>query len=333
MTGVLKKVVSGCVFEVFSPLYLQKMPLVVDDTQVGNVDSVKSLLARFPHFKESAADLCSQPVRTLGTDRVLYVNQREYAATGPSDDVVQFIGSEDATTCHIAVLRHTGCGVSCVAHFDGTGTREGIRGMMGYVGELSHNCTEGRLELHLVGGFCDDRCMSEQLTVELIEEFNRVKDNIYLKTACVSELNNVVKGKVHWPIIYGLAVDVRSGEIFPAKFTDKGPDQALRHARSYTGKHEMLNIYDPTKQELNIGPFQYRQFHDAHSWLEQPDHIILKYLSTSPLVEPPDFVENTRAALKFLLEHPHPGETVFPGGRGKVYRRNTAGQWELAQDS
>ncbi|XP_078610871.1 protein N-terminal asparagine amidohydrolase-like [Branchiostoma floridae x Branchiostoma japonicum] len=333
MTGVLRKVVTGCVFDVFSPLYLQKMPLVVDDTPVGQVDSVKSLLTRFPHFKESAADLCSQAVRTLGTDGVLYVNQREYAATGPSDDVVQFLGSEDATTCHIAVLRHTGCGVTCVAHFDGAGTREGIRDMMANLGQLTQNCTEGRLELHLVGGFCDDRCMSEQLTLELIEEFNRVKDNICLQTACVSELNDVVKDQVHWPVIYGIAVDVRSGEMFPAKFTDKGPDQALRHARNYTGKHEMLNIYDSTKRELNIGPFHYERFHDADRWLEQPDRIILKYLSTSPLVEPPDFVENTRAALKFLLEHPHPVETVFPRGRGKVYRRNTAGQWELAQDS
>lgn len=36
-------------------------------------------------------------------------------------------------------------------------------------------------------------------------------------------------------MIYGVGVNVKTGEIFPATFPDKGPDQALRCARYLTG--------------------------------------------------------------------------------------------------
>lgn len=36
-------------------------------------------------------------------------------------------------------------------------------------------------------------------------------------------------------MIYGVGVNIKTGEIFPATFPDKGPDQALRSARYLTG--------------------------------------------------------------------------------------------------
>lgn len=36
-------------------------------------------------------------------------------------------------------------------------------------------------------------------------------------------------------MVYGVGVNVKTGEIFPATFPDKGPDQSLRAARHLTG--------------------------------------------------------------------------------------------------
>lgn len=58
---------------------------------------------------------------------------------------------------------------------------------------------------------------------------------IDLTLACVGELNTTVRGGIHWPMIYGVGVNVKTGEIFPATFPDKGPDLALRCARQLTG--------------------------------------------------------------------------------------------------
>jgi protein N-terminal asparagine amidohydrolase len=51
---------------------------------------------------------------------------------------------------------------------------------------------------------------------------------IDLTQACVGELNTTMRGDINWPIIYGVGVNTRTGEIFPATFPDKGPDIHLR---------------------------------------------------------------------------------------------------------
>ena len=53
--------------------------------------------------------------------------------------------------------------------------------------------------------------------------------------ACVGELNTILRGDINWPIIYGVGVNIKTGEIFPATFPDKGPEMLLRSARNFTG--------------------------------------------------------------------------------------------------
>lgn len=66
---------------------------------------------------------------------------------------------------------------------------------------------------------------------------------IDLTQACVGEVNTIARGDINWPIIYGVGVNIRTGEIFPASFTDKGPDSPLRQARNFTGGQTvMVNI-------------------------------------------------------------------------------------------
>lgn len=66
---------------------------------------------------------------------------------------------------------------------------------------------------------------------------------IDLTLACVGELNTTFRGGIQWPIIYGVGVNVKSGEIFPATFPDKGPDQPLRFARHLTGIPQVRSLF------------------------------------------------------------------------------------------
>lgn len=63
------------------------------------------------------------------------------------------------------------------------------------------------------------------------ESFHKHPMEIDLTQACVGELNTILRGDINWPIIYGIGVNTKSGEIYPATFPDKGPDIQLRNAR------------------------------------------------------------------------------------------------------
>ena len=58
------------------------------------------------------------PVRQVGgKDRCLYVGKREMPVIAPGDNM-NMIGSEDATTCHIVIIRDKHTGVTGLAHLD-----------------------------------------------------------------------------------------------------------------------------------------------------------------------------------------------------------------------
>ena len=109
-----------------------------------------------------------------------------------------------------------------------------------------------------------------------LDAYHKQAVNIELTTACVCQLNNTLRGTINWPIIYGIGVNVKTGELFPATFTDKGPDIPLRSARYYTGSGEILDIYDTTMGLLRIGPFNYRPMRGVELWLSQSDEFILQ---------------------------------------------------------
>ena len=56
-----------------------------------------------------------------------------------------------------------------------------------------------------------------------------------LETCCIGDLCTLNRNGVPWPIIYGVGVNVKTGDIFPAQFNEKGPDMDLRYARTLTG--------------------------------------------------------------------------------------------------
>uniref|UniRef100_A0AAX7U9P5 N-terminal asparagine amidase n=1 Tax=Astatotilapia calliptera TaxID=8154 RepID=A0AAX7U9P5_ASTCA len=299
------------------------------------------LFSLFYHFEpfnyfafmsqEKAKAFRSKPLVDVDPKCLLYVHQREFAATTPADKCVSVIGSDDATTCHLVVLRHTGSGAVCLGHCDGSSTWSEVPLLVKAVTSLSDACKEGRLELHLVGGFNDDSTTSHNLSLDILAAFQVQKEDIHLETCCITEMNDVVVNGTHRPVVYGIGVDVKTGDVYPASFPHKGPAEELRSARTFTGG-EMVNIYDSSRGLFQIGPCTWSQNLDIAFWLSQNDDTILKYLSTSPRAEPPHFVQHMKSTIQFLLDHPN-SESLFPGGQPQFYHRTETGDWERVVQS
>ncbi|XP_040491234.1 protein N-terminal asparagine amidohydrolase isoform X3 [Ursus maritimus] len=281
------------------------MPLLVEGRRVRLPQSAGDLVRAHPCLEERARLLRGQSVQQVGPQGLLYVQQRELAVTSPQD----------------------GNGATCLTHCDGTDTRAEVPLIMSSIRSFSEHAQCGRLEVHLVGGFSDDRQLSQKLTHQLLSEFDRQEEDIHLVTLCVTELNDREENENHFPIIYGIAVNIKTAEIYRASFPDRGPEEELRAARALTGG-PMISIYDAKTEQLRIGPYSWMPFPHVDFWLQQDDKQILENLSTSPLAEPPHFVEHIRSTLMFLKKHPSPTSALFPGNQALLYRKNEGGLWE-----
>lgn len=289
----------------------------------------RSLYLTYPFLRDSAARLISIPTEVVGPLGLLYIRQREMAVTVPHDKNVSILGTEDVTSCLIFILRNTSSGAVGMAHYDGVGTDEGVCNMIQRIHELGiSGYPEGRLELQLIGGFSDTRHYSEELFCNLMYAFHKQPIEIDLTLACIGELNTTLRNGIQWPILFGAAVNVKTGEIFPATFQDKGPEPALRNARNLTGSKQILDIYDCSAGLLRIGPFNYDPLRGVELWLEQPDEVILQHLSNTPDIEPQHFVSQIRATLKYIQDNPFPAVTVFRDNRPHYFRRDElSGFW------
>ncbi|XP_018596186.2 protein N-terminal asparagine amidohydrolase [Scleropages formosus] len=302
------------------------MPIFSQNRRIERLSATESFFARHPHLRDSAREFRAKGSVNVEPQCLLYVQQRECAATTPADKSVGVLGSDDATTCHLVVLRHTGSGATCLAHCDGSSTWSEVSLIVKAVNDLSRDANEGRLELHLIGGFDDDRKLSQQLSLNLLAAFQKQKEDIHLVTCCITELNDVVIDGVHRPIVYGIGVNVKTGDVFPASFPCREPAEDLRSARTFTGG-QMIEIYDSSKEIVKISPCNWSPSSDFAFWLAQDDDTILQFLSTSPLAEPPHFVKHIKSTIKFLLEHPS-ADSLFPGGQPQLFHRTEKGDWE-----
>ncbi|XP_036383825.1 protein N-terminal asparagine amidohydrolase [Megalops cyprinoides] len=302
------------------------MPLLIQNKRIERTSTTAEFFAKYPHLQENARSFCAKALVNVDPKCLLYVQQREFAVTTPADHFVTVIGSDDATTCHLVLVRHTGSGATCLAHCDGSSTWTEVPLFVKAVTTLSSQAKDGRLELHLIGGFNDETKTSHSLSLNLLAAFQKQREDIHLVTCCITELNDVVTDGNHRPIVYGIGVNVKTGEVFPATFPCRGPAEELRSARTFTGG-QMAEIYDSSKSQVKIGPCRWSPNSDIAFWLTQDDATILKYLSTSPLAEPPHFVQHIKSTIRFLLEHPSP-DSLFPGGLPQLFRRTEQGDWE-----
>lgn len=115
------------------------------------------------------------------------------AAVATHDKNVNIIGSSDATTCIIVVVRHsglffyillpsdefcitflylkTGSGAVALAHLDGNGIDEAVSTMVARVQNLALGYPEGRIELQLIGGYKDQQGYAEDLFYNIMRKY------------------------------------------------------------------------------------------------------------------------------------------------------------------
>ena len=67
------------------------------------------------------------------------------------------------------------------------------------------------------------------------EMLHKNRIDLDLETCCIGDLCTLNRNGIAWPIIYGVGVNVKTGEFFPAQFSEKGPDMDIRYARTLTG--------------------------------------------------------------------------------------------------
>ncbi|RDD37066.1 Protein N-terminal asparagine amidohydrolase [Trichoplax sp. H2] len=306
------------------------MPLFFQSRPIEITPDANTLNGFKEEFKKSSQYLIDSGKRNFHSGKVLYVAQREYAVVQFSDDNVQIMGSEDATTCHIVIIRHTGCGTTALGHFDGTNVGDSLNRMIATIQVYADKSNiSGRLEIHIIGGFKDSKGLSLQLSLEIIGALASSAFDLHLVTPCFGEINDTVRDDgEHMPIIYGAGIDIQSGVISWASFSDKGPDEIIRHSRLSWGYcNKMTNLYDTATCEVHIKPFAYRQYRKEMYvyYLRMSDQEFLKNMSTSPKVEPSYFVDKAKEILLFMLSSPR-SDTLFPNGIPRRYRCHQ-GKW------
>lgn len=288
--------------------------------------------------RRKSSEFTSQTVVEIRQNQgLLYVCQNEVGISVPEDENVHILGSEDATTCHILVLRNPETGKTGIAHLD----RISKHSMDKFVRKLFSNKVQQRLKVNIFGGFDDENEISEQLSLDLLAYLVQSSTKFEMDQCVIGEQNthfSSSSSKFPRPIIYGVAVDVKSGSIFPATFPDQGPDIILRHVRmSYRQlseqdfeeeNHNLYDNYDYHSGEFKIRPFRIRQMAEVSLIAKAPDQFILEHLSTSPKVEPKHFSQTIRSTAQFILNHPHPDQTLFVGNKPRVFTKcKHTGEW------
>ena len=79
---------------------------------------------------------------------------------------LRYVGSEDATTCHIVVIRNKNSGKTALAHLDDV-CPNALDHVTKQVCGGSKN-GQGKIEIHIFGGYEDEKDTSEDLSLRLI---------------------------------------------------------------------------------------------------------------------------------------------------------------------
>ncbi|KAJ3679023.1 hypothetical protein LUZ60_017034 [Juncus effusus] len=326
--------------------------IVVDNSQTFSSlqsqerEVLKELLEN-PTLISASNQLKSSPERTLSENgphkKHVYVFQREFATVDPS--LVQFVGTDESTTCVGLVIRNRNNGMTSISHMDFPGIiNVGLDQMLHSISN-----PQAILDVHIVGGFDDSptnggyrkRTKKEGYSLPLCREIvnallNR-PEKFHLKTLCVLGHNTHTDSQGHArPIVGGILVDTKTGQIMPACFDNRAkcPDDIVRRiligaaSDDPIWRRKMLEIYDTSRDLFIIPPIQWSMYlvQMAFTMNQLSDSDILLQYSTSPFAEPPHFVESHRRIWKYLLEHPD-WQYTFPAKRPRVFVRHSDGNW------
>ncbi|KDO46063.1 hypothetical protein CISIN_1g019099mg [Citrus sinensis] len=259
-------------------------------------------------FKSMEETKVSVSSETPSPSKYVYVFQREYATVDPA--LVDYVGTDEATTCVGLVIRNRRNRMTSIAHMDNPEIVDiGLCQMLSLV--VDHD-----LDAEL------DVFSSEKFHVQTLHVLghNTKRDS---------------QGNAY-PIFHGFLVKTCTGSLSPASFdgTSRCPDEMVRRIRvtssyedtSWNGK--LLETYDTQTDRFVIAPCRWtvRKLHIVMSLQQLSDEEILRRCSTSPSAEGPDFVENLRRQWNYLIKRPDWRET-FPWKQPRVFQRAADGGW------
>lgn len=287
-------------------------------------------------------------------DGAVYVAQQESAVVyggGPA----KWVGSAEATTCVIAVLRGEIEGgmiaVLCM-HVD-LQTENQPHHFVLDAATLFGSGTG--IDLYLLGGYRDDgpldKWVSWPILAELVAALHAAELVSRVRLAAVHTLNTMMKNMqvssipakirrrlsgelsaidVPFPRQYGLAVCLATGDVRPTEFLDRGAALILR-SLVWCGDSPAFEPYQPATDTYEFvapaGGLQMPPVEFCRRVLAMEDEEMLGTFSTSPLVEPSNFCEDCRAKFRFILSMwedtatPKPWLEALMAGKRLIFRR------------
>ena len=198
---------------------------------------ISSILTSFPRLRSRSEELV-RTARTVEVGEVssLYVGQREMAVLTPEDGI-DVLGSDSATTCHVVVLRWRG--VAGLGHID-TPSEDPANNQVSQLLEatLARGAArpggEMEVEVSVFGGYNDEAGVSGGISRMILRTLHHSDLTFTLTHLCCADLNTASAK----PIVFGGAVELRSGAVFCAEFSKRTPHMDIRSLRLYSSQSQ-----------------------------------------------------------------------------------------------
>jgi hypothetical protein len=163
---------------------------------LGILESSEVLLPANDNFLAKLKSRTGDIREEMRDKKCLVVLQREMATAQTRGEPPLLIGSEDATTCVIAVAKCSETGWVCATHVDdGNLMKETVEALLG---DMINPV------IYLVGAYRDKKGTGVNVAASLLRELHSDKRAIDVKLACLGSRNTSPEGK---PIARDLLLD------------------------------------------------------------------------------------------------------------------------------
>eukprot|EP01041_Mallomonas_annulata_P009945 gene9945-20677_t len=291
--------------------------------------------------------------------KVLYVHQGEIA-TNISENSFDYVGSDDATTCHIFFVKSRTSGRMMLSHIDNKEFCEKVLDVMedldNFTAEDSTSLVPREADVYIVGGIDDEQ--SKEISDALLQGMIRSSIICYLQLFCTCKLNTIVKDNEMWPRVIGCSFSpsvcspsknshhmnesstVSTCPIIPLYFPRRyrEPGYLLRRCRGFSSTttsstastvvHRVEPVYDGLRRNVFHIPYFEVNMRTAvvDYLLSLSDKELLAQTSTSPAVEPRHFVEDMRECLVFVRDPTNVRKAFSRDGQRKGHGHTTVGR-------
>lgn len=303
------------------------MVITINEKVINTIPStLNDFMSLNPTLHSSNLQFAAGRVTEIDPLFSLYINQGEYAIIDKNDKI-KIVGSDDATTCHILIVKSKTYG-AVVSHLDGQEKECDL--LANCLRDFCSRSGENpKFEAYVIGGYAskevniNNKCLA--LSISILKMLSVVEFPIDLRVFCCNFYNTKIISGEPFPLFYGLAIDMQSLTIFPASFCDKLPNHNLRAASHWVRDDSYDKVYDSSSKKICISPFDDWDQSAFLLYASLRDDILLKYFSTSPMVEPPTFCDKLRQVFSLLGNST--AQDLFPDSRPRSYSMQDNGTW------